>query len=124
MVQIIVKLVDDPKEWALVELQGFLETDHEDLAGLHIGDLHFDTRGVPNLIIGHHVLQGKVTKIDKPFAVMKKKRNNSMNEEVMELTDKNKTGTSYDVVAIVKSKIIFKNRPRPIIVKQQPRKIT
>ena len=124
MVQIVIKLVNDPKEWAVVELQGFLESDHEDLAGIHIGDLHFDDRGVPNLIIGHHVLQGKATKLEKPFAVMKKKIKSLDDDEIMEHSDKmSKTVTSYDVVAIVKCKIIFKNRPRPIIVKPQPKKI-
>ena len=33
------------------------------------------------------------------------------------------TETSYDIEAIVKNKIIFKNRPRPIIVKPQAKKI-
>ena len=59
MVQILIKSPGDLKEWTIVELQGFLESDHDNLAGIHIGDLHYDAKGSANLIIGHHVLQGK-----------------------------------------------------------------
>lgn len=78
--------------------------------------------------------------LDKPFAVMKKVThvNNEEDTEVDERRarksaiggnklsgkredDGNSTAgeTSYDVVAFVKQKIIFKNRPRPIIVGTQ-----
>ena len=78
--------------------------------------------------------------LDKPFAVMKKVTHghNKEDMEVDELVtrkstiqDKNGSSeseengsstakeTSYDVVAFVKQKIIFKNRPRPIIVGTQ-----
>lgn len=34
----------ETKDWSIVELQGFLESDQPDLSGLKIGDLHFDAR--------------------------------------------------------------------------------
>jgi len=109
-------------------LQGFLESDQESLAGLHIGDLHFDERGTPSLIIGHHVLTGKVSSLDKPYAVMRKKRESLINDDEddeMEIENGScePVETSYDVVAFVKQKIIFKNRPRPIILKKKPKTV-
>jgi len=127
MVQILIKLSEESKDWSIVELQGFLESvDKPDLSGLKIGDLHFDARGVATLIIGHHVLTGKVSKLDKPFAVMKKCTEtedlSTADEYSMETGEQQSTPnkTSYNVVAFVKQKLIFKNRPRPIIVNKMP----
>ena len=35
---------DDPKEWSILELQGNLESNEENLQGSHIGNLHFDDK--------------------------------------------------------------------------------
>lgn len=56
-----------------------------------------------------------------------KKQNNSMQDdiELME-TDNEQLPSSdiaYNVVAFVKQKIIFKNRPKPIIIKPQAKKV-
>ena len=79
-------------------------------------------QGTPQLICGHHVVTGKIQKLDKPYAVMKK--NNILHEinESMEIDDSDGQSTAYDIVAFVKQKIIFKNRPKPIIIKTQPTK--
>lgn len=69
-------------------------------------------------------MTGKVQKLDKPFAVMKKQK--SLDGEYQMDVDRNDEvdslpkDVSYDVVAFVKKKIIFKNRPKPIIIKTQP----
>ena len=74
MPQIVVRLSDCLSGWGLVELQGQLETRGQaPFDNMHIGDLHFDPRGSPRLIIGHHLLDGKVVQLDKPFAVLRKK---------------------------------------------------
>lgn len=73
------------------------------MQGQFIGDLHFTTSGVPTLIIGHHLMYGKEVEMDKPFALLEKTVSNNK--------------TEYKVKAIVKRKILFKTRPKPIISK-------
>lgn len=141
--QIIIQMADHPGEWGIVELQGQLETrDEVSFDNMHIGNLHFDSRGTPNLIVGHHLLTGKVVELDKPFAVLKKTavggQSSSIPVSNVELESDTATssmeyelegadtgnGTSnYEIIALITKKIIFKNRPKPIITKTLPRKI-
>ena len=137
MVQLLVKFSPDGvSEWGLIELQGELETrDQISFDNMHIGDLHFDDRGTPHMIVGHHLLTGKVETLEKPFAVLKK--NSKLNpqdsdQDGMGLdqidVDQSRTetgakkSTEYVVVAMVTRKIIFKNRPKPIITKTLSKK--
>lgn len=149
MPQIMVRLSDSHGGWGLVELQGQLETrDQVPFDNMHIGDLHFDPRGVPHLIIGHHLLDGKVVKLEKPLAVLRKKGRTSVEDQThdgsMELEhDGTDSGSDdqiearvvnhpipsgeacqeYEIIALITRKIIFKNRPKPIVTKKQPKRI-
>ncbi|XP_022338440.2 chromosome transmission fidelity protein 8 homolog [Crassostrea virginica] len=114
MVQVFVSLPNSPDncpEWAIVDLQGSLETRQPvPLGGKFVGDLHFTKQNVPILIIGHHILYGKIVDMEKPYAVIVKDNsttNDSNNTE--------KQGVSYVVKALIKKKILFKQRPKPII---------
>lgn len=101
--QIVVRLTNSPFKWGIVELQGVLETHQgHSFNGLHIGDLYLDTNKgtIANMIIGHHLLTGKVITLEEPLAVLLKS-SSSM--------------TEYDITAIITQKIVFKNRPKPII---------
>ena len=69
-------------------------------------------QGMPHLIIGHHLLIGKVMDLEKPFAVLHKTSDWD--------GENNKGGPRYDVCALVKKKIIFKVRPKPIVSKTVP----
>lgn len=86
----------------MIELQGDLKSHAElDFEGQFIGDIHFTKSGNPILIIGHHLMFGKEMELDKPFALLEKKN-----------LDRN---TEYVVKSIVKRKLIFKTRPKPIV---------
>ena len=130
MVQMLVQMPGGVADWGLVELQGLLETrDQVPLDNMHIGDLHFNSKGVPSLIVGHHLLTGKVVDLDKPYAILKRKVvlddsrvNGDTGMEVdcdVELKSDDTVGScsEYEVVALITKKILFKNRPKPIITK-------
>jgi chromosome transmission fidelity protein 8 len=81
---------------------------------------------MPIMILGHHILYGKVTNMDKPFVLLRKnvkKIENLMDEDEeninQEMCDDNsdqpKTRTEYLVEAVIKRKILFNKRPRPIV---------
>ncbi|KAK8403824.1 hypothetical protein O3P69_000125 [Scylla paramamosain] len=137
---------DGLKEWMMVELQGELRClPHITMGGRLLGDLLFNkqillkfsaifrsingfenfsiisveiknthflySQGVPVLLIGHHILHGAVQDLSKPVAVMKK------------VGDREGPEAHYSVTAVVHKKVLFKNRPKPIVNAGAPRLI-
>mmetsp|Transcript_11429 Transcript_11429/g.16866 ORF Transcript_11429/g.16866 Transcript_11429/m.16866 type:complete len:111 (-) Transcript_11429:11-343(-) len=98
------KYTGDAEEWCMVELQGSLECSSSSMAGLDLGNIQY-VKGTPMLEIGAHRLEGKDQKLPKPLLVFQKE------EEAMNQEQK----VEYKVVGCISKKIIFKNRPKPII---------
>ncbi|XP_015115475.1 chromosome transmission fidelity protein 8 homolog [Diachasma alloeum] len=90
-------------QYVIVELQGDLEAASSDPeSGQFLGDLHYNEAGIPIMILGMHVLQGKETILAKPMALFE--RNKNEGEEV-----------EYLVKGIITKKVMFRGRPKPIV---------
>ena len=86
-------------------------------------------KGTPILILGHHILYGKVNNMEKPMVLLKKqvRKVQTFMDELNEEDDENKmenhegennfakTKTEYLVEWVIKRKILFNKRPRPIV---------
>ncbi|KAF7327991.1 hypothetical protein MKEN_00379700 [Mycena kentingensis (nom. inval.)] len=108
-------------EILLVELQGSLEVEAakpSDRDGKLVGKLGIDAAGkTATLRIGHHLLEGRVTQLAKPLAVLHRP---NPTEDAMQVDgdgeqprEENETG--WDAVAVIKRKIVFSKRPTPIV---------
>lgn len=64
------------------------------------------------MVIGHHILHGKVADLEKPYAVITKSEQAKQDSNVCK---NNKECNYYDIRTIIRRKIIFNGLPKPII---------
>ncbi|KAF8440453.1 Ctf8-domain-containing protein [Boletus edulis BED1] len=123
----------------LIELQGMLDVqgcESTSKDGQLIGTLNTADMGKPTLVIGHHLLEGKVVTLSKPLGVLHKHvhaRNDgpsAVHPDVSEDEDEDNheceaqkkekdesKQVRWDVIAVVKKKMVFSKRPMPTIAK-------
>ena len=71
----------------------------------------------PTMLIGHNLLEGKVVNLAKPLAVLRRKGSsgNSMQVDGESSQEGAEKACEYDMVAIVKRKVLFSKRPMPVV---------
>merc|ERR1719186_532580 len=62
------------------------------------------------MIIGHHILYGKEIELDQPILAVTNKNIQLSGEKVDE-----SDCAAFNVQAIIRNKLVFKSRPKPII---------
>jgi chromosome transmission fidelity protein 8 len=77
------------------------------------------TQNKPTLVIGHHLLEGKVVNLPKPLGVLHKdvcvvSSDRHTPDESAGSNSEGSEQVSWNVVAVVKKKIVFSKRPMPI----------
>lgn len=125
-------------EVVLVELQGSLEVEGN-LNGQYVGKLTVDGEKVSSCLfavasvwcrppqkkstlrIGHHLLEGKLVNLPKPLAVMHRPSNSldPPEDDPMDYGDEGpehaRQPPRWDIVAVVKRKMVFAKRPMPMV---------
>ncbi|KDQ22142.1 hypothetical protein PLEOSDRAFT_1079627 [Pleurotus ostreatus PC15] len=109
-------------EVVLIELQGALEvetTKPGEHDGKVVGRLTIDeVTSKPKLMIGHHLLEGKIATLAKPLAVLHRANRSTVDAGQMGAGFEETGRTSdnqWEIIAVVKKKILFSNRPMPIV---------
>ncbi|KAK5974524.1 Replication factor C complex [Trichostrongylus colubriformis] len=105
----LVRNADGLAEYMMIELQGTLDSCGRSLENETLGHLTWrKDNSEALLLIGHHLLEGKIHELEKPFALIRP----TPDEEV----DADKRSMIID--AIISRKLVFRNRPKPLITQQ------
>lgn len=100
---------DGLNEYMLIELQGTIENYGQPLAGQMLGTLVWrKDNSEALLLVGHHLLEGKISELEKPFLVLKPSPPNRDVEE-----------RAMIVEAVIKRRLLFKNRPKPFALQSR-----
>ncbi|OCH84087.1 hypothetical protein OBBRIDRAFT_742189 [Obba rivulosa] len=106
-------------ELVLIDLQGFLDVEG-DKQGQAIGKLRVDDGTKPTLLIGHHLLEGKLVNLPKPLAVMRRASVTDAEDMTGHGSPERSASTSWNIVAVVKRKMVFSTRPMPMVGRVTP----
>ncbi|VDM08381.1 unnamed protein product [Wuchereria bancrofti] len=93
----LIRREDGIAEWAMIELQGTLESAGI-LAGQRIGSLKWENKKAL-LHIGHHIMEGKEVKLQNPLIVLAR---DAENQGIAQIT------------AVIRKKVQFRARPMPV----------
>ncbi|EYC10948.1 hypothetical protein Y032_0053g2385 [Ancylostoma ceylanicum] len=102
----VVKNADGVDEWMMVEMQGTIENSGKPLSDEVLGSLSWrrdDNEAL--LLVGHHLLEGKVSELEKPFLVVRSTPGE----------DAHSDERSMIIDAVIRRRIVFKNRPKPLV---------
>ncbi|KAH8117932.1 hypothetical protein DFH11DRAFT_1699199 [Phellopilus nigrolimitatus] len=117
------------EEVVLIELQGAFQVEG-DKSGQLAARINVENDAKPTLRIGHHLLEGKMVNLPKPLAVLVKKTANgsqphseNLDTDAMDVEGMSRAeGDSkadgmceYDMLAVVKRKVLFSKRPMPMV---------
>ncbi|KAL1918520.1 uncharacterized protein VTP21DRAFT_3180 [Calcarisporiella thermophila] len=106
-------------ELVLLELQGTIETGDDEMSAdelLDVGKMKFSDNDIPYFTIGHHRLEGKLIKLDRPLAVIHKETAaDSVNSTMIVNNDAEERAEKYEVVSLIRHKYVFKQRPEPML---------
>merc|ERR1712244_143721 len=97
------------KEWCILELQGTISSPiSTTLKGMNLGKINFNKKGKPVLTIGNNIITGKKEELRKPLLITRTKAIDEDGKKVLK------------VMAIIKSKVVFKHRPRIVLMNSNP----
>uniref|UniRef100_A0A914DJZ4 Uncharacterized protein n=1 Tax=Acrobeloides nanus TaxID=290746 RepID=A0A914DJZ4_9BILA len=94
------------KELIMIEMQGNFEI-KGNIAAQKLGNFIWHENGTATLAIGHQLFEGKLVEMNQAFLMINKGEMQSINHETKEC----------GIYAIVKRKVVFKNRPKSVIAK-------
>ncbi|THH04527.1 hypothetical protein EW145_g5459 [Phellinidium pouzarii] len=113
------------EEVILIELQGSFEVEGNQSGQLAASLKLGENDSKPTMMVGRNLLEGKIVNLPKPLAVLVKKstgrktqRAQSSNSDDAIETEGNFKGDGmceYDMLAVVKRKVLFSKRPMPIV---------
>ncbi|KAJ5068038.1 hypothetical protein M0811_12624 [Anaeramoeba ignava] len=99
--KLLIQFSKEVNEWFLIEFQGEIQSKDEKLSMKKLGELKISQEGNPTIQIGNHLINGNFIKFKKPLIVTKK--------------IKEEENTKYEIIAIIRNKILFDQRPKPIL---------
>lgn len=106
--------LEGEEEWSLLELQGHLDPRdvQQTLDSLPLGVLEVDASNSKeySLVVGNNKLVGKLVRLDKPLVVLT--HDNDARPDAIALAEHDE---HWRAVGVVRSKIVFKTRPQPIV---------
>jgi chromosome transmission fidelity protein 8 len=101
------------QEFVTVELQGTITSLSEDVyANVALGNMVVKQNDRVHLQVGNHRVIGTIESLHKPLVVLKKVTAMNSSMEDPSFDDKKK---EYCVEAVIRRRIIFTERPQPIV---------